>query len=62
MECVELAPNTFHLRSGANMGLVIRDRQALLIDTGLDPDAGRRVLRVVEAQGARLEAIIVTHA
>jgi glyoxylase-like metal-dependent hydrolase (beta-lactamase superfamily II) len=62
MECVELAPNTFHLRSGANMGLVIRDRRALLIDTGLDRDAGRRALRVVEAQGARLEAILVTHA
>jgi glyoxylase-like metal-dependent hydrolase (beta-lactamase superfamily II) len=44
------------------MGLVVRDRRALLIDAGLDKDAGRRALRAVEAQGARLEAIFVTHA
>jgi glyoxylase-like metal-dependent hydrolase (beta-lactamase superfamily II) len=62
MECVELAPNTFHLQSGANIGLVVHDRRALLIDTGLDRDAGRRALRVVEAQGAQLEAILITHA
>jgi len=62
MKRVKLAPGIFHLQSGSNMGLVIRDGQALLIDTGLDPDAGRRALRVIEEQGAALAAIIVTHA
>lgn len=62
MRRMELAPNIFHLQSGSNMGLVIRDGQALLIDTGLDSDAGRRVLRVIEDKGARLAAIVVTHA
>jgi glyoxylase-like metal-dependent hydrolase (beta-lactamase superfamily II) len=44
------------------MGLVIRDAQALLIDTGLDDDAGRRALRIIEEQEVRLAAIIATHA
>lgn len=62
MECIELAPGIFHLQSGSNMGLVIRDDQALLIDAGLDDDAGRRALRIVEAKGVRLTAIFITHA
>jgi glyoxylase-like metal-dependent hydrolase (beta-lactamase superfamily II) len=62
MECVELAPGTFHLQSGSNMGLVVRDGQALLIDTGLDEDAGRRALRIAGDKGATLTAIFVTHA
>ncbi len=44
------------------MGLIIRDDQALLIDAGLDADAGRRALRVIEGHGAELAAIVVTHA
>lgn len=62
MKPVALAPNILHLQSGSNMGLVVRDGQALLIDTGLDGDAGRRALRIIEEQGANLAAIIVTHA
>ena len=62
MECVELASGIFHLQSGSNVGLIIQDDQALLIDTGLDEDAGRRALRVTEDKGARLKAIFITHA
>ncbi|MGD9030581.1 MAG: MBL fold metallo-hydrolase [Anaerolineae bacterium] len=62
MDSVRLAPGIFHLQSGSNMGLVVRDGKALLIDAGLDDDAGRRALRAVEAQDATLEAIVVTHA
>lgn len=62
MERVSLAPNVYHLQSGSNMGLVVRDSQALLIDVGLDGDAARRALRSVEEQQAELVAIIVTHA
>jgi glyoxylase-like metal-dependent hydrolase (beta-lactamase superfamily II) len=62
MERVELAPGIYHLQSGSNMGLVVCDGRALLIDTGLDHDAGRRALRAVEESGATLEAVFVTHA
>jgi len=62
VESVALGPDIFHLRGGSNVGLVVRDGQALLIDTGLDGDAARRALRIVEERAARLTAIIVTHA
>jgi len=62
MRRVELAPGIYHLQSGSNMGLVVRAGKALLIDAGLDDDAGRRALRAVEAEGAQLQAIVVTHA
>ncbi len=62
MDCIELAPSTFHLQDGSNMGLVIQDGEALLIDVGLDGDAGRRALRLAEQRGARLTALFVTHA
>lgn len=62
MKCVELASGTFHLQSGSNVGLIIQDGQALLIDTGLDEDAGRGALRIAEDKGATLKAIFITHA
>jgi glyoxylase-like metal-dependent hydrolase (beta-lactamase superfamily II) len=62
MERVTLAPGIFHLQSGSNIGLVVRQGKALLIDAGLDDDAGRRALRAVEETGATLEGVFVTHA
>ena len=62
MERIELEPGVFHLRGGSNMGLVVRDGRGLLVDTGLDKDAARRVLRVIEEEGIVLEAILITHA
>ena len=62
MQQVELAPGIFHLQSGSNIGLVVQDRRGLLIDAGLDKDASRRVLRIVEAMDVALEAVFITHA
>jgi glyoxylase-like metal-dependent hydrolase (beta-lactamase superfamily II) len=62
LKSVALGPDVFHLQSGSNIGLVVHDGQALLVDTGLDGDAGRRALRVIEERNARLVAIVVTHA
>jgi glyoxylase-like metal-dependent hydrolase (beta-lactamase superfamily II) len=62
MKQVELAPGVFHLQSGSNLGLVVRDGKGLLIDAGLDKDAGRRALRAAEEMDVTLEAVFVTHA
>ncbi len=62
MEQVELASDVYHLHSGSNLGLIVRDGKGLLIDTGLDDDAGRRALRIAEEMEVTLEAIFVTHA
>ena len=62
MKRVELAPGIFHLQSGSNMGLVVRDGKGLLIDTGLDKDAARRALRTADELDVTLEAVFITHA
>jgi glyoxylase-like metal-dependent hydrolase (beta-lactamase superfamily II) len=62
VEQVKLAPGIFHLQSGSNIGLVVQDGRGLLIDAGLDKDASRRVLRIVEAMNVALEAVFITHA
>lgn len=62
MKRQELTAGIFHLRSGSNMGLIVRDGKALLVDAGLDDDAGRRALRIIEEMDVRLEAVFITHA
>lgn len=62
VEVVQLAQGVYHLRGGANMGLVVRDGRGLLIDCGLDKDAARRAQRVCEGLGVRLEGLLLTHA
>ncbi len=45
------------------MGLIVGDEgQGLLIDTGLDKDAARKLRRSLGELGVELEAIIITHA
>ena len=43
------------------MGVIRNGEDALLVDTGLDKDNGRKTLRLLEEQGLRLKAIINTH-
>lgn len=62
MKQENLTTGVFHLQGGSNMGLVVREGRGLLIDTGLDEDAARRALRIVEEEGADLEAVFLTHA
>ena len=62
MELVLLREGAYLLRSGSNMGLVVENGQAVLIDSGLDKDAGRRALRHINSLNAQLTAILITHA
>ena len=62
MDLIQLTPHTYHLRAGSNAGLVVQDGRALLVDTGLDRDAARRILKHVASLNVELAAVIVTHA
>jgi glyoxylase-like metal-dependent hydrolase (beta-lactamase superfamily II) len=59
---VRLQEGAYLLRGGSNVGLVVANGRAVLIDSGLDRDAGRRALRHVEDLAAELVAVLVTHA
>jgi glyoxylase-like metal-dependent hydrolase (beta-lactamase superfamily II) len=62
MELVQLSESACYLRGGANAGLVVQDGRAVLVDTGLDRDTARKILRHVESLKVQLAAIVITHA
>ena len=57
-----LQAGVFHLPGGSNVGLLVQDDEAIAIDAGLDDSAAKEITRSVEKLGARLRAVIVTHA
>lgn len=57
----ELATNIYHLQSGANSGLIRVGDQAIVIDSGLDDDAGKKIKKTLEGMKLQLTALILTH-
>ncbi len=62
MELVQLTETAYQLRGGANAGLIVQDSRAVLVDTGLDRDTAKKILRHVENLKVALAAVIITHA
>jgi glyoxylase-like metal-dependent hydrolase (beta-lactamase superfamily II) len=62
MELIKLTDSAYQLRGGTNAGLIVQDRQAVLVDTGLDRDAAKKILRAIESLHLQLAAIVITHA
>ncbi len=62
MKAISLAPGVYHLRGGSNAGVIAHGKDALLVDTGLDRDAGRKIVKFLAGEGLSLAAIVITHA
>ena len=62
MDLIQLTPSAYHLRDGSNTGLIVAGDKAILIDTGLDKDSARKILRAVDSLGLALVAVVITHA
>jgi glyoxylase-like metal-dependent hydrolase (beta-lactamase superfamily II) len=64
MEAVQLTETAVLLRGGSNAGLIIgpQGNEAVLVDTGLDGDTAKKILRIVERLGLRLTGVTITHA
>ena len=61
-ELVQVAEKTYYIQSPAKIGLVkTADREVCLIDSGNDKDAGKKVKKILDAQGWTLKAIYNTH-
>jgi glyoxylase-like metal-dependent hydrolase (beta-lactamase superfamily II) len=58
----ELSPRVFFAPGGVNIGVVFDDSGgAIMIDTGLNDSAAKKVLRDVQERGRRVTAIVTTH-
>jgi glyoxylase-like metal-dependent hydrolase (beta-lactamase superfamily II) len=62
MELEQLTEAAYQLRGGSNAGLIVQDGRAVLVDTGLDRDTARKILRHIESLKVTLAAIVITHA
>ncbi len=58
---VPLTDSVFHLQSGANSGLLRTGNQAVVIDCGLDDDAGKKIKKTLESMNLTLAALLITH-
>ncbi len=52
---------SYALTGGSNIGFIIHEGRALMVDAGLDPDSARKALRHLGALGVPLGAIALTH-
>jgi glyoxylase-like metal-dependent hydrolase (beta-lactamase superfamily II) len=62
MDLIPLTDSAYQLQGGANAGLIVQEGQAVLVDTGLDRDMARRILRAIDGLSLRLSGIVITHA
>ena len=61
-ELIQVAPRTYYIQSPAKIGVVeTNDGHVVLIDSGNDKEAGRKVRQHLDSQGWTLDAIYNTH-
>lgn len=61
-ELIQVAENSYYIQSPAKIGLVkLNDTEVCLIDTGNDKDAGKKIKKILDANGWKLKAIYNTH-
>lgn len=61
MELKQLSENVFYIPNTSNIGAVRVKEGVVLIDSGLDDDTAKKVLRLLEEMGLRLLSVINTH-
>ena len=61
-ELIQVSENSLYIQSPAKIGLVkTGNNQVCLIDSGNDKDAGKKVKKILDANGWSLQAIFVSH-
>lgn len=62
MQLEQLREDVWVIQGGANIGVIAREGHCLLIDSGMDKDVGREILKQVRKLDLVPEALVVTHA
>ena len=62
MELVKVGEKTYCIKNPTNVGVYrIDENNVYLIDTGNDKDAGKKILKIIDAQGWNVKGIVSTH-
>lgn len=62
MELIQLDKHTWVVQGGANIGVIAYEGRCLIIDSGIDKDAGSAILKQVKKLGLAPTALLITHA
>lgn len=61
-ELIQITENCYYVQSPAKVGLVkLNDEDVCIIDSGNDKEAGRKIRKLIDANGWKLKAIYNTH-
>lgn len=60
-ELIRLTENNYYIESPAKIGIVMFGNNAIIIDSGNDKDAGKKIKKILDANGWSLNAIFNTH-
>jgi len=61
-ELIQVSDNNYYIQCPAKIGLVkLNDTDVCLIDSGSDKEAGKKVLKILDANGWKLKSIFNTH-
>lgn len=61
-ELIQISEHDYYIQSPAKIGLIrLDDTNVCLIDSGNDKDAGRKIRKILDANGWKLKAIYNTH-
>jgi glyoxylase-like metal-dependent hydrolase (beta-lactamase superfamily II) len=62
MQLIQLGEGIWVIQGGANIGIIAYEDRCLIIDSGIDKDSGRDILKQVKKLGLTPTALLVTHA
>jgi glyoxylase-like metal-dependent hydrolase (beta-lactamase superfamily II) len=62
MQLIQLAEGTWVIQGGANIGVIAHEGRCLIIDSGMDKEAGRDILNSLKKLGLTPTALLITHA
>lgn len=61
-ELIQVSPNNYYIDCPSRMGVIrVGESEVVMIDGGSDKDAGKKALRIFQANGWTLKAICNTH-
>lgn len=61
MELKQITDTIYYISNPTNVGVIKDGKTVILIDSGIDDDVGRRILRILDSEGMYPKAIINTH-
>lgn len=62
MELIKVGERTYYIKNNTNIGVYkVDDENVYIIDSGNDKEAGRKILKLINEQGWKIEGIVSTH-